>query len=271
MAKKRKLFLMEQVGECKLIKIEQYMLQTLINEGRSFEQNPEQNFAGNPMWVNQNNKNSFFRWEMQSLLYLQQEYRDVPMVADFKSIIDRDRNFGYLRTLHSLIGILEAFDKIQPKVVNTNYDSIIRGIIEHFNACALQLRRRHAGRETLTINDEYDVQDLLHALLKLHFFDVRPEEWTPSYAGNSNRMDFLLKEAHIAIEVKMTRDNLKDKEIGEQLIIDIAKYQQHPDVNKLYCFVYDPNAILHNPVGLENDLNKLSTDNFSVNVFVRPI
>ena len=104
----------------------------------------------------------------------------------------------------------------------------------------------------------------------MHFSDVRPEEWTPSYAGNSNRMDFLLKEAHIAIEVKMTRDNLNDKEIGNQLIIDIAKYQQHPDVDTLYCFVYDPNAILHNPVGLENDLNKHSTDNFSVKVFVRP-
>ena len=130
--------------------------------------------------------------------------------------------------------------------------------------------KRRKDHDKFIIRDEYDVQDLLHALLKLHFSDVRPEEWTPSYAGNSNRMDFLLKEAHIAIEIKMTRDNLKDKEIGEQLIIDIAKYQQHPDVDMLYCFVYDPNTILHNPVGLENDLNKLSTDNFSVKVFVRP-
>ena len=83
-------------------------------------------------------------------------------------------------------------------------------------------------------------------------------------------MDFLLKDEKIAIEVKMASKKLKDKEIGEQLIIDIAKYQQHPDVDTLYCFVYDPNTILHNPVGLENDLNKLSTDNFSVKVFVRP-
>jgi hypothetical protein len=27
-------------------------------------------------------------------------------------------------------------------------------------------------------------QDLLHTILKLHFDDIRPEEWTPSYYNN---------------------------------------------------------------------------------------
>lgn len=246
------------------------MLRELIEEGYLLTQRPEINMLNQPTWVNGNQHDEFLRWEMKALLYIQQKYRGNPMILEFQKIINDDQKNCFIKTLYSLVGILEAFEQIQPKVVNIDYDLIISNIIEHFNTCAIQLKRRHAGRDTLTINDEYDVQDLLHALLKLHFSDVRPEEWTPSYAGNSNRMDFLLKEAHIAIEVKMTRDNLKDKEIGEQLIIDIAKYQQHPDVDTLYCFVYDPNTILHNPVGLENDLNKLSTDNFSVKVFVRP-
>ena len=45
---------------------------------------------------------------------------------------------------------------------------------------------RHGGRNTLDVRDEYDVQDLLHALLKMFFKDVRSEEWTPSYAGASS-------------------------------------------------------------------------------------
>jgi hypothetical protein len=49
---------------------------------------------------------------------------------------------------------------------------------------------RHDGRPTLGVGDEYDVQDLLHALLRLFFDDIRPEERTPSYAGESTRMDF---------------------------------------------------------------------------------
>lgn len=246
------------------------MLQELIEEGKAFYQNPQMTYGTYPTWINENKKADFLKWEMTALLLLQQEYKGHPLVTKFNKIIDEDQSNCLIKTLNSLMGILGAIEKIHPKVVNIDYDLIISNIIEHFNACAIQLKRRHAGRETIIIQDEYDVQDLLHALLKLHFLDVRPEEWTPSYAGNSNRMDFLLKEAHLAIEVKMTRDNLKDKEIGEQLIIDIAKYQQHPDVDTLYCFVYDPNTILHNPVGLENDLNKLSTDNFSVKVFVRP-
>jgi hypothetical protein len=62
-----------------------------------------------------------------------------------------------------------------------------------FHSVVRQLRSRHDGRTALVVEDEYDVQDLLHALLRLHFDDIRPEEWTPSYGGKSTRMDFLLK------------------------------------------------------------------------------
>jgi hypothetical protein len=127
-------------------------------------------------------------------------------------------------------------------------------ILEKFGNISRQLLIRHqnnkVSRDTIKIDDEYDVQDLLHALLILYFDDIRTEEWTPSYAGGSNRIDFLLKEEKIVIETKMTRDTLKDKEIGEQLIIDIAKYKQHTDCKNLICFIFDPKRLLNNPKGL---------------------
>ena len=122
----------------------------------------------------------------------------------------------------------------------------------------------------MEITDEYDVQDLLNAILRLHFEDVRPEEWTPSYAGGNNRMDFLLKNEEISIEVKMTRNGLKDKELGEQLIIDIAKYKAHPNCKTLYCYVFDPDGHIRNPRGLENDLTK-EHDGLDVKVYIRPL
>ena len=82
-------------------------------------------------------------------------------------------------------------------------------------------------------------------------------------------MDFLLKDEEIAIEVKMTRIGLKDKELGEQLIIDIAKYQNHPNCKCLYCYVYDPEGIIRNPRGMEKDLMEIDKG-FPVHVFVRP-
>ncbi|MCM1235590.1 MAG: hypothetical protein NC489_36285, partial [Ruminococcus flavefaciens] len=129
-------------------------------------------------------------------------------------------------------------------------------IFSSFHKVVRQLRYRHSNRSALEIKDEYDVQDLLHALLKLYFDDIRPEEWTPSYAGSSSRVDFLLKNEKLVIEVKKTREGLEDKELGEQLIIDIDKYKAHPDCEKLVCFVYDPEERIHNPVGIMNDLNK---------------
>lgn len=129
-------------------------------------------------------------------------------------------------------------------------------IFKHFRKIVVELAHRHDGRETLRIQDEYDVQDLLRALLSLYFDDVRPEEWTPSYAGGSARMDFLIPEIEAVIEVKKTRKDLADKKLREQLIIDIAYYQEHPKCKRLYCFVYDPDMILHNPAAIRNDLEK---------------
>lgn len=147
--------------------------------------------------------------------------------------------------------------------------SKMENVFQRFHAVATQLKKRYDDRETLEVRDEYDVQDLLHAILKIHFDDIRPEEWTGSYAGKSSRMDFLLKKEQIVIEVKKTRDNIGEKEIGDQLIIDIDRYKEHKDCKILYCFVYDPNGIISNPRGLESDLSKKSSE-ITVKVYIYP-
>ena len=128
------------------------MLRELIEEGKTYTIAPQTNVLKQPFLVNANICEDFLKWEMKALLYLQQEYGKISMVSDFKKSIDEDKKSCYIRTLYFQLGILEAFEKIQPKVVNTNSESMICGIIEHFNACAIQLRRRHAGRDTATAN-----------------------------------------------------------------------------------------------------------------------
>ena len=146
----------------------------------------------------------------------------------------------------------------------------LQAIIEKFHSVATQLKNRYNGKATIVIEDEYDVQDLMNALLRINFEDVRKEEYTPSYAGGSTRVDFLLKREQILIEVKKTRPTLKDKDIGSQLIVDIAHYKSHPDCKHLICFVYDPDNLLANPRGLEDDLNRNTSEEMIVEVFVRP-
>jgi len=172
--------------------------------------------------------------------------------------------------LTSMIGEIEQYWDEKAPVVNAVSPLItLTRLADRFHLVARQIRSRHNGRPTLEVEDEYDVQDLLHSLLVLEFDDVRPEEWTPSYAGRSSRMDFLLKKERIVIEVKRTRPNLTAREVGDQLLIDIGRYQAHSDCDLLFCFVYDPEGRISNPRGLENDLSKPSND-LAVHVLVRP-
>jgi hypothetical protein len=140
---------------------------------------------------------------------------------------------------------------------------------ERFHLVARQLRVRREGRPTLDIEDEYDVQDLFHALLRIPFDDVRPEEWTPSYAGGSSRVDFLLPEIEAVVEIKKSRPGLSARALGEQLIVDVAKYKKHPDCRTLFYFVYDPDGRILNPRGIENDLNA-NQHEMTVRVLIAP-
>lgn len=166
-----------------------------------------------------------------------------------------------LKMLTSALEQLEAQIEFLPESYVESDDSIdplpvIERLISRFHIVARQLRDRHDGRPTLNVSDEYDVQDLFQALLRIFFDDVRSEKWTPSYAGGSARMDFLLKSEQVIVETKKTRETLTARELGNQLIEDIARYQSHPDYRALVCFVYDPDGRIPNPTGLEHDLSR---------------
>ncbi|GMV42257.1 MAG: hypothetical protein AMXMBFR64_39730 [Myxococcales bacterium] len=153
---------------------------------------------------------------------------------------------------------------------SNGYLGVLVGVLRRFHVAVQQLRHRHGGRDPFHVTDEYDVQDLLHAILKFHFDDVRPEEWTPSYGGRSSRMDFLLKPERVVVEVKMTRKNLGQKEVTQELAIDKEHYRAHPDCGALVCFVYDPENRCTNPAALETDLSR-ADDEFKVLVVVAPV
>lgn len=247
-------------------------VQHLIKEGRSVldtEQAPRRgvvvpNFVDEP---------DFRAWRARCIGLLK---AGGPSVSTHASEFDQVTNQGaYASEVEAGLGVLRgclselqdgAF--VHPTTKESPTDKLLN-IADRFHTVARQLRQRHAGRPTLEIKDEYDCQDLLHALLRLHFDDIRPEEWTPSYAGSSSRMDFLLKDEQTVIEVKMARTGLGDKEVGDQLIIDTCRYETHQDCKRLICFVYDPDGLLRNPRGLESDLRR--TDGpLPVDVWIRP-
>lgn len=151
--------------------------------------------------------------------------------------------------------LIEAKKKLKGKDILSGTMSIIDMIARRFPLIVQQLRTRHNERSTIEITDEYDVQDLFHALLKLFFDDVRAEDTTERYGAKSSRIDFVLKQEQTVVEIKMTRRNLKGKEVQEELAIDIDAYRKHSNCRNLVAFIYDPSRNIDNPIGFENDLS----------------
>ncbi|MGP8069361.1 MAG: hypothetical protein ACLP5V_05680 [Candidatus Bathyarchaeia archaeon] len=73
----------------------------------------------------------------------------------------------FTATKLNIKAILNAlnFDPTTPTTPKATPPQVITRICNRFHYVARQMLSRHDKRETLTIRDEYDVQDLLHSLL----------------------------------------------------------------------------------------------------------
>jgi hypothetical protein len=139
---------------------------------------------------------------------------------------------------------------VKPESVEELLTILVRGLPRAMHP----LIHRRKGAQTMSFSSEYDVQDLLHSMLRPWVLDIRPEEFTPSYAGSNARMDFLLPAHKLVIELKFVRDRSHGKKLGDELIIDFEHYRRHPECEILWCVIYDPGNFIPNPEGLRNDL-----------------
>jgi REase_DpnII-MboI len=150
-------------------------------------------------------------------------------------------------------------------------DGLLLSICERFHRAIVRLTHRRKGQPIIDFSDEYDVQDVFGTVLKCSYEDVRDEEWTPSYAGKAARIDFIIVDTNTAIELKRARSR---QQIADELTVDIAKYAKRQDVEKLVCFVYDPDGFLRgDAVQIEKDLSGHRTHNgrgLDVTVLIRP-
>ena len=155
----------------------------------------------------------------------------------------------------------------------SNVEELLQTILKGLPRAMNPLEHRRKDARSLTFESEYDIQDLIHSQLRPWVSDIRPEEFTPSYAGSATRMDFLLPKHRLVIEVKRIRDKSHAARVGDELILDIEHYRRHPDCARLWCAVYDPDLLIRNPTGMISDLesNQSKSDgSVSVHVLVIP-
>jgi hypothetical protein len=107
---------------------------------------------------------------------------------------------------------------------------------------ARELRVRHGDRPPFRVADERDLEDLLRALLPLHFDDIRPQCRTPRYSAGT-RTDFLLPAERIVVAAKLALES----QLVEQLREDAEYYRALGGSRTLVAYVHDPEAVLREP------------------------
>lgn len=117
-------------------------------------------------------------------------------------------------------------------------------VINAFPASADVLKNRHRGRPDFLITDEYDVQDLFHALILPVIPDVVTEDPAPKIAGRSSRLDFVSKKARLGFELKHLKSAGDRDRVREEVLLDERVYQAHPCIDTVVVFISDPSSFL---------------------------
>jgi hypothetical protein len=176
---------------------------------------------------------------------------------------ERMRKFRFSKPLQKPLDVVDE--------ISENANNQLVNICERFHRAIAHLTQRRKGRPAINFADEYDVQDVFGTVLKCCYKDVRDEVWTPSYAGQSARIDFVIDDIKTAAELKRARSK---QEISNELLIDIPHYAQSQNVEHLICFVYDPDGFLRrDATQIEKDLSGVRTQNgrqINVTVLIRP-
>jgi hypothetical protein len=122
-------------------------------------------------------------------------------------------------------------------------DDSLEKLLRRFHKAALALsKERRKGKPAFTIEDEYDAQDLLYAILRTTHPDADRETRTRKKASGSKKIDIALPRTRNIIELKFWHGHYTVQDVIGQLQIDIETYHNDPDCGHLYCLIYDPHG-----------------------------
>jgi|WetSurMetagenome_2_1015567.scaffolds.fasta_scaffold273587_1 hypothetical protein len=151
--------------------------------------------------------------------------------------------------------------------------SNIQNILNRFHSLTKSVTERRKGKTPYSIEDEYDVQDLLFSIFKSHYQYADRESPASSVGKGSTVIDIVIPEHSIVIEIKIIKETSKEKSIIEELKIDFESYFTHKACKNLIAFIYDPNTVIKDPDKIINDLsgNRTKGDKtFDVFIVISP-
>lgn len=154
---------------------------------------------------------------------------------------------GVESIMENVISIFEDENKNIELSQAKNKMDILTDIFQNFYRFAHQLKERQNNAQAIEIDNEYSLQDFVHAILRLHFDKVDNEFPLPPYCGKASRIDFYLKEERIGIEVKYASKDLTANKLRKQLIEDKEQYVKSGFFKEIFFFIYNPQLVLCKP------------------------
>lgn len=161
---------------------------------------------------------------------------------------------GLKRTLTDLNAVIEQQEiELQhagvTKMTASAEIELVLQLCQRLDKSIKVLGQRHAGRPAFEINDEYDVQDLLQAILRAYFKYSTTEEPISKLAGLSTRADFAIEELGLIIEAKIAHGPGDQGRIVKEFAEDVQGYSKWSHLKHLIYLVYnaddlkDPEAL----------------------------
>jgi len=123
-----------------------------------------------------------------------------------------------------------------PATAPAPYVAQLLDLCRRLPLAAKPMLNRRKGKTPFEITDEYDAQDLLHALVRGYFRYAVVEEPIGRKAGaHSTRADLAIEDLGVLIEVKFVHGPKDQNRIVEEFAEDIVFYSQWPH---LQTFIY---------------------------------
>lgn len=105
--------------------------------------------------------------------------------------------------------------------------------------------------QKIRIENEYDLQHLLYAVLRPLYGDIRKEVTEDSGVG-AIRSDLKIPSLNAVIEAKCSRRSMNLKMLTEQIEADIVHYK----AQSIYFYVYDKEKIIKDRAAFETHFNR---------------
>lgn len=120
--------------------------------------------------------------------------------------------------------------------------------------------------QNLKIENEYDLQHFMYAVLKPLYPDIRKEVSEDSGIGTV-RADLKIPCLEVSIETKCTRENMSLKKLTEEIEADIVHYKD----SNIVFFIYDRAKIIQDRQNYESHFNRVFDGKTIKMIILQPI